>query len=49
MVEMVWHENVPSIAAGPIPKGLSGPDRIAFTKSRRAAQDLLKSLFPDEE
>ncbi len=49
LFESLWSSELGQIARAPIPKSLKGHDRIAFYKSRTAAQQMLKTLFPADE
>ncbi len=49
LFESIWSPEMGRIAHAPFPKGVTGHDKIAFYKSRNAAQQMLKTLFPADE
>lgn len=46
--ESLWTPEVAQLADARVPDHLKGTDRITFHRERVRAQDLLKTLFPED-
>ena len=47
--ESVWSGEVTQLLEAPMPKHLTGQDRITFAKNKQRANELLVTLFPADE
>jgi hypothetical protein len=44
----LWSPDIPALLED-MPAHLTGKERTAFTRNKRVAADLMKSLFPPDE
>lgn len=49
IVDGAWSPEIADLSSRPIPKELSGLDRIAFYKARTEAQRRIDAMFPPDE